>query len=168
MRIKMVAFTLVLLLVLPAQAFAGWRTFSDLSADVKYLKSGLWTKSYVSNKFDCSNMSALLDFCLDYLGHDSWIMPGTVWRLSPDNKRVFPVGNHVMVLVFTSDKGPWWVESTNLTLTPANSLAVPFPNRDLFVPHLIFMSFDQAARFNQKEFGWTEEDVERVLRSIRN
>ena len=112
---------------------------SDLE---EYLNRWQWTEgSYVSGEFDCSEMSAYLEWKLENEGYNTLIMTGDT---------PFGLGRHAWLLVQTSDDGYMPVEPTTYSIVYWSDTY--FDN--YFVYDHRFEDIQEALAHGPDEFDW--------------
>jgi hypothetical protein len=112
---------------------------SDLE---EYLNRWQWTEgSYVSGEFDCSEMSAYLEWRLESEGYNTLIVTGD----SP-----FGVGKHAWLLVQTSVEGYTPVEATTYSIVYWWNTYFD----SYFVYDQQFQNIQEALDYSPNEFDW--------------
>ena len=112
---------------------------SDLE---EYLNRWQWTEeAYVADEFDCSEMSAYLEWKLENEGYNTVIVTGD----SP-----FGVGKHAWLLVQTSTEGYMPVESTTYSIVYWSDIYFD----DYFVYDHEFENIQEALDYSPNEFDW--------------
>ena len=112
---------------------------SDLE---EYLNRWQWTEGvYVADEFDCSEMSAYLEWKLENEGYNTVIVTGD----SP-----FGVGKHAWLLVQTSTEGYMPVESTTYSIVYWSDIYFD----DYFVYDYEFENIQEALDYSPNEFDW--------------
>ena len=108
----------------------------------EYLNRWQWTEgAYVSGEFDCSEMSAYLEWKLENEGYNTLIVTGD----SP-----FGLGTHAWLLVQTSIEGYMPVESTTYSIVYWSNIY--FDN--YFVYDHRFENIQEALDYSPNEFDW--------------
>jgi len=112
---------------------------SDLE---EYLNRWQWTEgAYIADEFDCSEMSAYLEWKLENEGYNTVIVTGD----SP-----FSVGKHAWLLVQTSNEGYMPVESTTYSIVYWSDIYFD----DYFVYDYEFENIKEALDYSPHEFDW--------------
>jgi len=112
---------------------------SDLA---EYLNRWQWTEeAYVADEFDCSEMSAYLEWKLENEGYNTVIVTGD----SP-----FGVGKHAWLLVQTSTEGYMPVEPTTYSIVYWSDIYFD----DYFVYDYEFENIQEALDYSSNEFDW--------------
>jgi hypothetical protein len=112
---------------------------SDLE---EYLNRWQWTEeAYVAGEFDCSEMSAYLEWKLENEGYNTLIVTGD----SP-----FGSGKHAWLLVQTSTEGYMPVEPTTYSIVYWSDIYFD----DYFVYDYEFENIQEALDDNPNEFDW--------------
>jgi len=112
---------------------------SDLE---EYLNRWQWTEeAYVADEFDCSEMSAYLEWKLENEGYNTVIVTGD----SP-----FGVGKHAWLLVQTSTEGYMPVEPTTYSIVYWSDIYFD----DYFVYDYEFENIQEALDYSSNEFDW--------------
>jgi hypothetical protein len=110
-----------------------------------YLNRWQWTEgTYIAGEFDCSEMSAYLEWKLENEGYNTLIMIGD----SP-----FGLGKHAWLLVETSVEGYIPVESTTYSIV--YWWDTYFDN--YFVYDYQFENIQEALDYSPNEFDWWQE-----------
>ena len=112
---------------------------SDLE---EYLNRWQWTEeAYVADEFDCSEMSAYLEWKLENEGYNTVIVTGD----SP-----FGVGKHAWLLVQTSTEGYMPIEPTTYSIVYWSDTYFD----DYFVYDYEFENIQEALDYSPNEFDW--------------
>jgi len=112
---------------------------SDLD---EYLNRWEWTEeAYVADEFDCSEMSAYLEWKLENEGYNTVIVTGD----SP-----FGVGKHAWLLVQTSTEGYMPIEPTTYSIVYWSDTYFD----DYFVYDYEFENIQEALDYSPNEFDW--------------
>lgn len=147
----------------------------DLIVLLNKINTSDWASMYKAHQFDCSNMSALLDFILDEVGFDSCIVWGMTyvkifnpttlkWQLVPANK-------HALLLVSCDScrdgsKVFYWVEATQLRAYPVTNPGVHQAVPGVyFAPWGVYGTVQEAYADNPREFTWTLNDLKQIAKT---
>lgn len=166
------------MLVLPVTSEAALKNHSvvDLVGVISKLRTSSWTDMYAPNDFDCSNMSALLDFILDELGFESYIVQGKMLKRDATTGQLVPTSRntcgHALLLVLCKDASGqlsvWWVETTGLFVYPATNTLDHWISSDTYFTAVhVYATAAQAYAAQPWEFAWTLDDVKRIANTVK-